>query len=715
MSSISGDYRIKIVRYRDPITGEVKEKKVKIRRKITVEAKGSDLNHGDKVKVTYGNHAGKTGRVMRDNSLATGDFVEVTHRGKSIGYHDASTLKKINEETLDEIDGGLKDPQVDHSYAPLLSSRKSKALYHLKFIRALKKNIKAGDYGSRQGSMAANRSLIHHYDEYSGHLEKIKRQDGKYKREKFKRQVREENLMETEYGYVDIHKPGHRDHGKRAWVFHKHADGRLNVQVTGYKKKTSNYTINKGEWKNASKPEIVEAKSGRDKLINIIKKQIDPQRKLLGKKPLVKEENLEELSKEKLLNYVKKIHKLPAKNRGLKSSSYNKAVDKIISKGGYKESGKVEEAKKSSWEKESPESKKRRKAAPYQIVKPKSTVKISVTRPIGHTVSDIGPGRKEYNKKTYGESVNNRELATKNQMHKNMAKIMQPYHTTNGGNVDYYHPSNGDKKWGKVVKNDGNEVHIQDHGFDKKIHKFKIVEGAMPSSVIKHKEKLAGMAPDELHTHFKRLSSISNRKVEDLARAAAWRHGYGKNSPKYWDKIKHLNEEVLGEDEFKIVEGAKKGLYYYVNKRKKAGTSRDADNPKAPTAQAWKDAAKTAKTEGMVEKKRTNSLNRASKAIDTFLTRRNRNRKREMHEQVYPVTYMKMHKDPSDSTKVKHVELHHASLDLGEKPGSPERTKHLIKLHPKHKELINKGYKVDEYGKHKVADNYYSHPVKVTK
>ena len=39
-----------------------------------------------------------------------------------------------------------------------------------------------------------------------------------------------------------------------------------------------------------------------------------------------------------------------------------------------------------------------------------------------------------------------------------------------------------------------------------------------------------------------------------------------------------------------------KGLYYNVNKRKKAGTSRDASHPKAPTAQAWKDAAKTAKT-----------------------------------------------------------------------------------------------------------------------
>ena len=50
-----------------------------------------------------------------------------------------------------------------------------------------------------------------------------------------------------------------------------------------------------------------------------------------------------------------------------------------------------------------------------------------------------------------------------------------------------------------------------------------------------------------------------------------------------------------------INEGEKKGLYYYVNKRKAAGTSRDADNPKAPTAQAWRDAAKTAKTEGVAE------------------------------------------------------------------------------------------------------------------
>ena len=50
-----------------------------------------------------------------------------------------------------------------------------------------------------------------------------------------------------------------------------------------------------------------------------------------------------------------------------------------------------------------------------------------------------------------------------------------------------------------------------------------------------------------------------------------------------------------------LVEEAKHGLYYNVNKRKKAGTSRPASSPKAPTAQAWKDAAKTAKKEGVAE------------------------------------------------------------------------------------------------------------------
>ena len=47
------------------------------------------------------------------------------------------------------------------------------------------------------------------------------------------------------------------------------------------------------------------------------------------------------------------------------------------------------------------------------------------------------------------------------------------------------------------------------------------------------------------------------------------------------------------------IEEENKGLYHNVNKRKKAGTSRKQGHPKAPTDKAWKDAAKTAKTESI--------------------------------------------------------------------------------------------------------------------
>lgn len=52
-----------------------------------------------------------------------------------------------------------------------------------------------------------------------------------------------------------------------------------------------------------------------------------------------------------------------------------------------------------------------------------------------------------------------------------------------------------------------------------------------------------------------------------------------------------------------------KGLYYNVNQRKKAGISRDKDHPKAPTAQAWKDAAKTAKKTEAVNLDRSKNTN----------------------------------------------------------------------------------------------------------
>jgi hypothetical protein len=58
------------------------------------------------------------------------------------------------------------------------------------------------------------------------------------------------------------------------------------------------------------------------------------------------------------------------------------------------------------------------------------------------------------------------------------------------------------------------------------------------------------------------------------------------------------DKAAIGRAEMGIMpvdEEEKKGLYYNINQRKKKGISRSKDNPKAPSEQDWKDAAKTAK------------------------------------------------------------------------------------------------------------------------
>jgi len=106
--------------------------------------------------------------------------------------------------------------------------------------------------------------------------------------------------------------------------------------------------------------------------------------------------------------------------------------------------------------------------------------------------------------------------------------------------------------------------------------------------------------------------------------------GTGKN------KGKRVNDcEKIKEDE-DIDEAEKKGLYHNVNKRKKAGTSRDASHPKAPTAQAWKDAAKTAKKEGVAEgwQEDSQELEDWSKEVNKRLYRAHENQRRSLAIQL---------------------------------------------------------------------------------
>jgi len=57
-----------------------------------------------------------------------------------------------------------------------------------------------------------------------------------------------------------------------------------------------------------------------------------------------------------------------------------------------------------------------------------------------------------------------------------------------------------------------------------------IKERGMPSSIIKHKQKLAMMTDKELADRFKDAD-------EDKLRRMAWGHGYGKMSSHYWDRV----------------------------------------------------------------------------------------------------------------------------------------------------------------------------------
>jgi hypothetical protein len=74
---------------------------------------------------------------------------------------------------------------------------------------------------------------------------------------------------------------------------------------------------------------------------------------------------------------------------------------------------------------------------------------------------------------------------------------------------------------------------------NKKIeHKQEVKEAGMPAAVIKHKQKLTGMTDAELAEH---LKDKSDEELKQMAR----RHGYGKMSPHYVNRVnkgKKINE-----------------------------------------------------------------------------------------------------------------------------------------------------------------------------
>ena len=228
---------------------------------------------------------------------------------------------------------------------------------------------------------------------------------------------------------------------------------------------------------------------------------------------------------------------------------------------------------------------------------------VKTNKPVGSRVADIGPGGKEYNVKT--------DKAWDDQ-HKDVDEGMigtvsfpddEGTHTGNnppvsiGGTFD----KRPEVKAGKLVKASGlsGVWRVNDIRGDQASITQEIPNNGMSTYIPLSDLRVWTNKP------------IKEKDVaEDMSRAAKGNEKYGKDgmralakagregaSEKEMDAIRDKHDKY-DED---LSEEAKKGLYYYVNKRKKAGTSRDADHPKAPSPQDWKNAAKTAKKESVDE------------------------------------------------------------------------------------------------------------------
>ena len=244
---------------------------------------------------------------------------------------------------------------------------------------------------------------------------------------------------------------------------------------------------------------------------------------------------------------------------------------------------------------------------------------VKTNKPIGSRVADIGPGGKEYNVKTnkawddQHKEVDEERTVTRDET----GKIIAWRDESDWRRVDKDKDGRGKVANLSDKARRETEKLQKDQGVDEgkadpvgswvvygggKAKRFKTRDGAKAYAA-KNGGKVA--SSEYYHDNIQKQGM-----AEDMSRAAKGHEKYGKEgmqalakagregaSEKELDTIRDKHDRY-DED---LSEEAKKGLYYYVNKRKKAGTSRDADHPKAPSPQDWKNAAKTAKKESVAE------------------------------------------------------------------------------------------------------------------
>ena len=119
------------------------------------------------------------------------------------------------------------------------------------------------------------------------------------------------------------------------------------------------------------------------------------------------------------------------------------------------------------------------------------------------------------------EEANHREFASQGKMHPDMAK-----HMKTGEHMDYYEPKTGDKVHGKVMKNDGKEVHVkQTHdSYDPKkvgtVHKFivsnKLDESNLNSQKEENQLKKFKQFKEEIYDKLSSNEESIEEQVDDL-------------------------------------------------------------------------------------------------------------------------------------------------------------------------------------------------------
>ena len=154
----------------------------------------------------------------------------------------------------------------------------------------------------------------------------------------------------------------------------------------------------------------------------------------------------------------------------------------------------------------------------------KQIIKEEITRVLKEEVIDLG----KYKAKKEREGMKDTVLVTKEPSYSGEHTIYDP------GEFELV-VVNTEEQYTALLQGDFSKAEDLGAQFDTIM--FGLEEGGMPSSVAKHKQKLADMSDEE-------FAAQHGDKSEQQLRQMAWRHGYGRMSSHYVNRVKHAKKSA---------------------------------------------------------------------------------------------------------------------------------------------------------------------------